>query len=406
MKGFLRINPGNRMKLVWVFLTAIGIGPALASPLRAEKPPTNAFSPTSNPSPDQIQLWIEALRSDSFASRELSFQLLKSHPQKVIPTIAEAIRQADEDAAHRLIRLLSGWSNNPDEGYGRDAFAALEKLAKQGVTSRSQFAESSTQSIAEAQASRAKNLLNELSAFVGFDSIQLFAFERPDSVYSLLRIDEAYVGTVEQLTCLRWLREVEVVRLDGERIDGRWLEKVVTLPNLITLQLRHTSISDQDLNALLRAGNLKGLEVLYSPITDGAINTIASLPKIERLRLFGTKISQEGIGKLKNELEGMTIAYGRGGFLGVSCPESSLNISSVTPGGAADQAGLIKNDRIIKIQNKDLNNFGELRNELANYYPGDEVTLVYQRPDFSQQFPDGRLPSETFEVQVKLGEQP
>ena len=67
-------------------------------------------------------------------------------------------------------------------------------------------------------------------------------------------------------------------------------------------------------------------------------------------------------------------------------------ISSVTPGGPAEKAGLKMGDVILKLNGKDVNDSNELRNTVAAMPPGTEVTLTILR-DGKQQ-----------DVRVRLGE--
>jgi predicted metalloprotease with PDZ domain len=171
------------------------------------------------------------------------------------------------------------------------------------------------------------------------------------------------------------------------------------------LQLRHTSITAADLELLHRAEQLEGLEIMYTPIDDEAIETLATLPLAGRIRLFGTRISEAGVEKLRGQLEGSEINFGRGGFLGISSQSMSLVLTMVNPGSAADKAGLRVNDRILKIQGIELKTFEELRNELAKYAPGEEVTLTFERRGSGLELPDGEPSNFQAEVRVILGEQ-
>jgi hypothetical protein len=373
-------------------------------PIGEKGPAVTASADRLHPPLTQLAEWIEGLDSDSYAARQLAYQLLQPHPAAALPLVEAAVDKADEDAAQRLIRLLAGWSSNPNEGYGKIAFATLERLAG-GVSARAQFAQGTIQAIAEEQSERAADFLSRLSAFVGYDSITLFALQRADSSYYLLRLDDAFRGDAADLECLRWLNYVELVRLDGQRIDGSWLEKVIRLPNLRILQLRHTSITAADLELLHRAEQLEGLEIMYTPIDDEAIETLATLPLAGRIRLFGTRISEAGVEKLRGQLEGSEINFGRGGFLGISSQSMSLVLTMVNPGSAADKAGLRVNDRILKIQGIELKTFEELRNELAKYAPGEEVTLTFERRGSGLELPDGEPSNFQAEVRVILGEQ-
>ncbi len=337
-----------------------------------------------------------------------------THPVPAMGLVEAAIPNAQEDAAHRLIRLLGGWSYYPDDGYGRDAFAALSRVAAGRVSTRAGFAKGIVAGIAEDQSIHSEEFIGRLSGYVGYEPMQLFALQnRGDSNYYVLRIDDAFRGSSDDLRCLRWLKSVEAVRLEGKRIDTSWLEKIVQLPNLRILQIRQTSLNGRDMDLLHQLERLEWLEIMYSPIDDEAIDSLASLPLAGKIRLFGTKISEAGVERLRAGLDGSEITFGRGGFLGIGTQSlagqpQSLVLSQVTPGSGAEKAGLRISDRITKIDGKELQNFDELRAELAKHAPGEVVTITYVREWFlSENDPKSEEERKPFyEVQVVLGEQP
>ncbi len=172
---------------------------------------------------------------------------------------------------------------------------------------------------------------------------------------------------------------VEIVRLEGERINRQWLAQVVRLPNLRILQIRHTSINGKDIELLQSAERLNGLEIMYTPIDDDAIDVLSNLPLANRMRLFGTQMSEQGIAKLREILDGSEIMFGRGGFLGISCDGQNLTLRTVNEGSGAEKAGLRPEDRIEKIDGLPLKTFDELRGELAKHKPGEQVTIDFVR---------------------------
>lgn len=358
----------------------------------------------NSPTDEQIDRWIRQLESDSYASRQLGVQLLQPHPMMAISAVERAIETVEEDAANRLIRLLGRWSANPDEGYGELAYEALNRVAQGGVSTRSSMAISVIQAIQRTQSDRSTEYLSRLSAYIGLEPDKLFAMNMQYEMLYVLRLNEAFRGTIDDLNCARWLTDVRVVRLIGPRIDRKWLEQIAKIPNLRTLQIRHTSIASEDLKVLHSLDRLEGLEILYTPIDDKAIEILGNLPFCSRMRLFGTQISEDGAEKLKNQLEGSDVTFGLGGFLGIGSNQDGLVISHITAGSGAENAGLRVQDRILSIQGKKLERFLELRAELAKYPPGAVVKVEFERMNPIDAF-EGRKPVvET--VEVVLGEQP
>jgi len=60
-------------------------------------------------------------------------------------------------------------------------------------------------------------------------------------------------------------------------------------------------------------------------------------------------------------------------------------VSSVTPGSAADRAGVKPGDMIVAMNGQSTNNSNELRNRVAATAPGTEVTLTLFRSGSEQQ---------------------
>ena len=54
-------------------------------------------------------------------------------------------------------------------------------------------------------------------------------------------------------------------------------------------------------------------------------------------------------------------------------------VSAITPGGAAEEAGIKENDVILKVNNKELASSGELQEEVGRFRPGDKVTVTVMR---------------------------
>jgi len=67
-------------------------------------------------------------------------------------------------------------------------------------------------------------------------------------------------------------------------------------------------------------------------------------------------------------------------------------VNSVNPGGPADRAGIKTEDVIVKLNGKQVNDPNSLRNEIAGFTPGTEVTLSILRG------------SQSMDIRVKLGE--
>jgi S1-C subfamily serine protease len=60
---------------------------------------------------------------------------------------------------------------------------------------------------------------------------------------------------------------------------------------------------------------------------------------------------------------------------------NGVYVSGVNPGSAAEEAGLLKGDIVIKIDETDISNVAELQELVARNRPGDEIKVTYLRND-------------------------
>jgi hypothetical protein len=378
----------------------------------AEKPQTGV-DPAGDQSSDEpktlgfgkqtVSSLIDKIQSDSYASREIAYQLLLSRPDEAIKPIEESLPKVDHDAATRLIRLLGAWATRPDSGNGIQAWESLQRLSSGGVTSNSQLARYHSSAIALEQSEVAAKKLNAMSAFIGTEMVQVVTAAKYD--LCILRIDDNFRGTANELRSARWLLDPVLVRLDGKRIDREWLEKIIDMPNVKTVQLKHTSLTAEDIQLLRNMKTLDTLEILYMPLDDTAIESIGSLPIWGSLRIFGTNISPSALPKLESLLEGTQVVFGLGGFLGIQSNAMTLEVSQVTPGSGADKGGMMVGDRILSIDGKLLQNFEELRKELGKSPAGGLVTIEVRR--YKREIVDGRMTVVPVDVKlpITLGEQ-
>jgi len=324
-----------------------------------------------------VESLLEKIQSDSYASREIAYELLLLNPEGSIRLIEDSLPKMDHDAATRLIRILASWATRPDAGFGLVAWETLQRIAVGGVTTNSQLARFHSTAIALEQSEIAAKRLQNLSAFIGVEPIQVVTAAKLD--LCILRIDERFRGTADDLIAARWLIEPKLVRLEGERINREWLEKIISMPSVQIVQLKHTSLNADDLQLLREMKTLDTLELLYMPIDDTSLESLATLPIWGSLRIFGTKITPEAIPRLESLLEGTQVIFGLGGFLGIQSNSLTLEVSEVNPGSGADKGGMLRGDRILSIDGKSLENFEALRKELGKSSAGAEVVIEVRR---------------------------
>lgn len=355
--------------------------------------------PASNKNAKSTSDWIEQLSAASFGARQMARIQLLRQQRNGLPELEAALQQADADLSWQLISILSDLAADPNAGPGPEALAVLQRTAKSPRSHLAELARRSLESLGYQQRLVVERELVQMGAFAGYANIQVITVANQELFH--LRIDEDFTGKAEDLRRLQWLHGIEMLIFEGEQVDRQWLLQASKMPNLRILQLRRTRLNQEDLKQLHQFPRLETLELIYSPIGDESIDTLVELPVWGNLRLFGTRISADGFSQLAEKLTDIELVFGRGGYLGVSIRDlNGVVISETIPGGAAQQAGLIPDDRLLAINQQPLLRFEDLRKELSKFAPGDSIEVLYERTDLGT----GRVVQDT--AVVILGEQP
>ncbi|HYO83400.1 MAG TPA: hypothetical protein VES20_18495, partial [Bryobacteraceae bacterium] len=82
-------------------------------------------------------------------------------------------------------------------------------------------------------------------------------------------------------------------------IDDSDLRRVGALPDLLSLSLAHTRITDLGFRELKTLGSVTDLDLYYAEqIGDGALTVVRNWKQLRRLNLRGTKITDAGVAQL------------------------------------------------------------------------------------------------------------
>jgi uncharacterized membrane protein len=82
-------------------------------------------------------------------------------------------------------------------------------------------------------------------------------------------------------------------------LDDEMFGKIRPLvPQLVTLDLSATKITDAAVADLTGAANLRLIRLAETSVTDAAIETLITLPSLESINLYGTKVTDAGVLKL------------------------------------------------------------------------------------------------------------
>ena len=309
-------NPSNFAPCAaWLWLTLVACAPVLAD----ETPQRRS------PQPDEIAGWIKDLGSDAYVRRERATTLLSAAGPAALDPLAEAADRGNLETASRAVRLLMSLARSDDLDTSLQALERISSLENRPVERAA--AETMLASMRE------KRAFEKLTGLGGeFPNRYVTAGE---IVYPHLHLGEGFKGDDEAFKSVK---------------------------DLVSLQM---------------------LTVHGAEISDEAIKNLHEMPNLTVIQLYGTKVTSEGCDALREALPRTKIEYRRGAFLGVQgAPFSDGGgalITSVVPGSAAADAGILAGDRIIKYDDVVIRDFPGLTDEIAKCRPGDKAKLVIRR---------------------------
>lgn len=367
-----------RIRPLLLTLAIIATAPTLWQRVRGQDGASPAPSASGEEKP--IHYWVQQLGNDHFLRREKATkELIKAGPD-AIDDLVGAIQTGDLEVIERATEVITeiALARSPRDDGG--AWVALSKLAEHGAGRRASRAISALDEIRDHRASQARHALAAAGISVGMDEFAIRAISQPRMV---VQIDEKWRGDVESLQWLEWLEDVENARVKGPAVTREVIEHVVTIPDLQTLAIVDGKVDEATLAPLVEMPRIHAIEFRYVSLSDEQGDLIASIPIRVSLNLMGTGISAEKVEAMCEALPGLQIDYRQGGFLGVTCMDNFdvCEINGVLPESAAEEAGLIKGDVIVRIGDAEVTRFKDLQNAINQHLPGDEVEVKFRRGD-------------------------
>lgn len=120
----------------------------------------------------------------------------------------------------------------------------------------------------------------------------------PGIIASVEALSKEFPGAVAFESRQSQLVTFTAVSLRGN-FDDAGFEKIAPLaPQLVTIDLSATRITDATVEKLAAAQNLKLVRLSETGVTDASIDTLVKLPSLESLNLYGTAVTDAGVAKL------------------------------------------------------------------------------------------------------------
>lgn len=339
---------------------------------------------TNNPPIKDIAYWIDQLSADNYLRREMAEQKLIESGTEAVDGLSAILDSGDLESIERATSILIqiGIMNSPAEDGG--AWQQLDRVAGNATGLIASNAKRASSEIADHRASRARSELTVSGISVATDEFMIRAVV--DQAQTVLQIDERWNGDMAPLQWLPWLPRVKRARIKGSAANREVIAAVSKVPSLEHLEFNDAEIKADDLKPLVSAKPIRTLAFRYVPLDDEAAKVVSQIPIRDALTLMGTGISLSRYEAMQKETPGLQIEFRQGGFLGVSCTreEYPCTIDSVTPGSAAEAAGLIPQDVVVRLGKDKIRRFEDLQAAINRHVAGDEVELEFTRGGISK----------------------
>lgn len=334
---------------------------------------------TQTVSESPLQAQVALLSDPSYRVRQLARWRLEQYPFETLAIIEREIANSNHDAGTQLVDILTVFATHSDVSLSVRAMNTLRATASE-VSAIGRLAQNSLDAIAGMQEEQAIETLSLHDAFFNVGaSFSINAQLTGRDAGLTLHINDRFNGDDDVVQWIRFLRSVETVYFEGERINSQFYEALSHLKNVRNVKLKHVALTIEDLKLLRDLPNLEHLGLNYVDINDSAIDTLLEIPVSGSLRLMGTKISKQGAERLSKQMDEIEVYCGRGGFLGVAMNRSDSIVTRVTNNSAAEKAGIQIHDELTHVNGVPIKHFEDLRSELGNFNAHDTLKIKLKR---------------------------
>lgn len=340
---------------------------------------TAAEEPAKQPTEKQIKNWVAELGANEFLVRKAATEALVDAGAPAIDPLVAALGDASFEVVSRGVHILREFALSGEEPLEKAAEAALEKLTDANNPPLVSRANATLETLVEVREDRAITVL--MSA--GAQPINDFVNQngRFQQAVVGLEFDSNWKGKPADLEQLSRLKTLQRLTFSGPKFDDRALELAGGIDSLAMVTIKRAKVTSAGMASLSRAQNLNMIAVLYVPIDDKAVDSLANANRLVSLRLYGTKISNEGAEKLAAKLPAAEIDFRRGAFLGVGghAVPGGCAVSQVHGGSAASKAGVLVGDIIVSYNEKPVPDFDTLKELISEHDAGKTVEIELKR---------------------------
>lgn len=323
----VRIARDSLIFVVGFSLSALSLD-AAEQPAVAENPGRPGLSEK------QIDELVADLAAPEFTRRQKATKQLATGGGRVVDAVSEAARTGNLEVATRAVQIL-------------------EFIFIYGIPESSMKAQVALEDLADLQQPLASGstIQTEVNTVLALnyrlrESRALIAIRR---LGGIIRYRESLDGTIQDVT-------------DDQP------------PEILILTLQEWKGTSKDLKYIKRLDRLQQLYVVRKEVGD-----------MEYVRA----ISENDVAEIEAALPGVEVSWRGPAFLGVSgiaLGGQGCRLDRVTPGGAADKAGLKPNDLLLQFDGQDVNGFEQLVRLIGRHDPGDKIPATALRGNQLMEF--------------------
>ncbi len=349
--------------------------------------PTCAADDAKKATAAEIHAWALALDADEFARREEATESLASAGAPAIDELARLdLPGQNLEVLARGMHVPQQLALSDDAAVEEQARDLLEQLSTSKNSAAARRAESTLSALNGMRQERTIAQLKELNVRVSINTTQvgLVLVQEVPTV----EIDDTFTGTADDLKRLRYLEDVKLVQLSGEKIDDEVLARVAQIKHLQYLKVKWAKITTKGLAPFADLPELQHVSILYSPIDDGAIDMLAKIKTLNNVRLYGTEVTKLAANRLEEQLGGgedglKKVDHRQGAFLGIGGDRGTrgCQVTLVQPNSVAQKAGIQPGDVVVRFAGEPVADFEALTMTIAKFKARDTVVFEILRDD-------------------------